>query len=145
MTPMARSATQADDSGPYSEELLAHARNAKNRGRIPGAPIHADGDNPVCGDVLEVWASLDARGRIERATFDGHGCAISLAAASLVLADAKGRTLDEVRAVDRERVFELLGVRLSTSRVKCGTLGLAVLKDGIRAYETLRPRRERTA
>ena len=125
----------------YSGELLAHARDTRNRGRIAGAPIHADGDNPVCGDHLEAWAVLDSKGRIGRASFEGQGCAISLAAASLVFEDVKGKTLDEVKRADRERVFELLGLQLSTSRVKCGTLGLAVLKDGIRAYESTKGRK----
>jgi len=119
----------------YSDELLTHAKATKNRGRIPNAPIHGEGDNPVCGDHLEAWATLDAKGRIERATYDGQGCAISLAAAALFFDDVKGKTLAEVQGADRERIFELLGVRLSTSRVKCGTLGLSILKDGIRAYE----------
>jgi nitrogen fixation protein NifU and related proteins len=133
VSPAARS-SMGDGADAYTDQLLGHARATRNRGRIAGAPIHADGDNPVCGDHLEAWATLDARGRIERAAFEGEGCAISLAAASLLFEDVRGRTLDEVQRLDREHIFELLGLELSTSRVKCGTLGLAVLKDGIQAY-----------
>jgi nitrogen fixation NifU-like protein len=84
--------------------------------------------NPLCGDELTVKLAVDGEGRIEDLRFEGHGCAISQAAASMASDEVKGMTVDEVVVLDRSFVLELLGIDISATRMKCALLSLKVIK-----------------
>ncbi len=82
----------------YQETILNHNRHPRNRGRVEGS--RAEGYNPLCGDQVEVsLSSVD--GTIVAIAFDGHGCAISTASASLMTEAVKGKTKDEAEAIFR--------------------------------------------
>ncbi len=85
----------------YQEMILDHSRNPRNRGPLEEARLRAEGRNPVCGDQVTVWVDVDEDGVIRRVTFDGKGCAISTASASLMTEALVGRSVDEAR-----RLFE---------------------------------------
>lgn len=123
----------------YSELILDHARHPHRRGRLDGATAHADGFNPLCGDRVEVW--IDASGGAVRdARFDGVGCAISTASASMMTDAIAGREITEAReSIERflraatgtdlpgdpalpEDLEALASVRRLPMRVKCATL-----------------------
>lgn len=79
----------------YQETILDHSRSPRNL-RHPEAPTHtAEGHNPMCGDTLDVFLSVNAAGVVEDAAFEGRGCAISLASASLMTEMLRGRSVDE--------------------------------------------------
>lgn len=118
----------------YQEVLLDHYKNPRNAGALEPADIQHDGDNPTCGDMVEVTARVDAQGRIQDIRFRGKGCAISQASASIFFDEIKGKPMDDVLTMDVQTVQSLLGITLRPARVKCGTLGLVVLKEGIREY-----------
>ena len=85
--------------------------------------------NPLCGDELKVMLRVGDDGTVEDVRFDGHGCAISQAAASMASDEIKGMRLEEVLRLDRSFVLDLLGIEISAMRMKCALLSLKVLKS----------------
>lgn len=129
----------APDAGPRSAtllartELLEHAKHPKNRGAFD-APVVQEEANPLCGDIVTVYAALDTASdhpRLTRLSFTGHGCLISQAAASLLTEHAVGKSVEEILQMERADMERLLGGALSPSRVKCAMLALIALKRGL--------------
>jgi nitrogen fixation NifU-like protein len=116
------------------DQLLDHYHNPRNRGVLAGASFEAEGINPGCGDVIHLYVRLDAEDRVTGLTFDGHGCTISQAAASMTTDIALGKTLDDLLEMDHETLFEVLGRDVVINRVKCATLALDALKQGGRTF-----------
>ena len=116
----------------YRENILDHYKHPHNWSP-PGLPIDAPDLefhdlNPLCGDELTVQLALESDGRIADVRFSGHGCAISQAAASMASDEVKGMKIEELLALDRSFVLELLGIDISATRMKCALLSLKVLK-----------------
>lgn len=133
----------------YQEIILDHNRRPRNYGKLEQATHQAEGHNPLCGDEISVFVRVEDD-RITDISFDGQGCAISKASASLMTSRLKGRTLEEVRAVaadvrelltgsdegpaDLERLGDLAaleGVRKYAVRVKCATLAWHALEAAL--------------
>jgi nitrogen fixation protein NifU and related proteins len=113
----------------YREYILDHYKNPRNFGRLEGADISHEENNPLCGDV--VGMDIKTRdGVIEDVRFHGRGCAISQASASLLTERLKGMSLEDARKVGKEDVLEELGIDISPARLKCALLSLKVLKVG---------------
>jgi nitrogen fixation protein NifU and related proteins len=114
----------------YRELILDHAKNPRNHGLLDPADIDFEGHNPLCGDRLHLTLRVDENNRITEVGWDGEGCAISQASASLLGEEVIGKTLDEVKSINKEQIFEMLGIPLSMNRIKCALLSLKVLKVG---------------
>jgi nitrogen fixation NifU-like protein len=84
---------------------------------------------------VRIQARLDDAGRLAAVCFEGKGCVISLAAASMLMEEVEGKTLDEVKKMGRQDMLDLLGVPLTTMRVKCAMLPLRALEKAIQRYE----------
>jgi nitrogen fixation NifU-like protein len=116
----------------YRENILDHYKHPHNWS--PPAPELEQPDlefhdlNPLCGDELRVQLAVGEGGRIQEIRFSGHGCAISQAAASMTSDEVKGMRIDELLALDRSFVLDLLGIDISATRMKCALLSLKVLK-----------------
>lgn len=123
----------------YRENILDHGRNPRNRGVLDPADIDFEGHNPLCGDRLRLTLRVDADERITDIGWDGEGCAISQASASMLGEMIVGMTLAEVKQIDKQVIFDLLGIPLSMSRVKCALLSLKVLKAGAYGLDKLAP------
>ena len=129
----------------YQEVILDHGRNPRNHRHPEEANRQAEGNNPICGDTLKVYLAIDDDGVIRDAAFQGKGCAISIASASMMTDVLKGKTEAQARALfenfhdmctkedfdsdaidddadDLERLQVLAGVREFPMRVKCATL-----------------------
>ena len=119
----------------YRERILDHYRSPQNYGTIEDPDITYEDVNPSCGDEIQMYAVVDENDEVVDVKFDGQGCAISQASASLLTEKVKGMTLEEVREIETEDVKEMLGIELSPVRVKCAVLGLKVLEGGIVEYE----------
>lgn len=119
----------------YRELLIDHYKNPRNAGALEPNDFHHDGDNPTCGDMVEVFARV-REGKVQEIKFKGKGCAISQASASILYEDVKGKPIDELLGLTVDNVQELLGITLRPARVKCATLPLVVLKEGIKEYQT---------
>ena len=114
----------------YREAILDHYRNPRNRGMLDPADFSYEDVNPLCGDEIRIDLRTDGE-RVTDVRFSGRGCAISQAAASILMEMVEGQPLDEVKAISREDLLEELGVPISPARMKCAMLGLKVLKAGI--------------
>jgi nitrogen fixation NifU-like protein len=131
----------------YRDILLDHYRSPRNKGHIPGeASCAADGANPLCGDQIRIELNVDG-GRIEDIAFDGNGCSISQASASMMTEYVKGRSIEEahdgVRAFQRMMVEgeplgeeygdieALVGVAKFPVRVKCASLAWKTLEQAL--------------
>lgn len=118
----------------YRELILDHARNQRNWGLLDPNDFDHEECNPLCGDFLRLTLRLDEKGVITEVGWDGEGCAISQASASMFGEELIGMTLAEARKIDKQVLLENIGLRLSINRVKCALLPLKVLVVG--AYGT---------
>ena len=114
----------------YREQILDHYKNPHKKGLISPADIDYEEDNPVCGDHLHLTVQLDENNRVKDVGWDGEGCAISQASASMLYESLIGKTLDEIRSVSKDEILEMLGIELGPVRLKCALLSLKVLKAG---------------
>ena len=110
----------------YQEIILDHYKNPRNYGTLNDASAQTL-DNPSCGDSISMSVRI-AEGRVADIAFTGSGCAISQASASILTEHVKGKTLQEVDALDKDAILKLLGIELSPARLKCALLGLQTLQ-----------------
>jgi len=117
----------------YKDIILDYYRNPRNFGDLPNPDVRAKDSNPLCGDIIEMQLKIND-GRIEDVRFKGKGCAISQASASMLTEVMKGKTLDEIKAMSKTDVLNLLGIDPGPTRIKCALLGLKVAKLGVYGY-----------
>ncbi len=117
----------------YKDIILDYYRNPRNFGDLQDPDVRAKDSNPLCGDVIEMQLKIKD-GKLDDLRFKGKGCAISQASASMLTEVAKGKTLDELKAMGKTDVLDLLGIDPGPTRIKCALLGLKVLKLGVYAY-----------
>jgi nitrogen fixation NifU-like protein len=135
----------------YQEVILDHSRHPRHYGVLAEATHVGEGFNPLCGDKVKIYLSIDANDRIADIKFEGKGCAISQASASLMTDMLMGRTLGEADALmggflhmvkgeadigelnadDRERLDVMAGVSAFPMRVKCATLAWHTMKSAL--------------
>ncbi len=111
----------------YRDYILDHYKNPRNSGDLPGATNTYADSNPLCGDEITMSLRIDD-GKVADVRFKGKGCAISQASASILTEEIKGKTLEEIKAIDRDHILANLGIPISPARVKCALLSLKTLK-----------------
>ncbi len=112
----------------YQENILDHAQHPRHWGLLDQHNLHAEDENPLCGDTLELTLRVDEHGIVAGLGWDGQGCAISQATASMLGEEILGKSLDDLKQLSKEEVLELVGIPLSMSRLKCALLSLKVVK-----------------
>jgi nitrogen fixation NifU-like protein len=134
----------------YQEVILDHSRHPRHYGALEGASHKAEGYNPLCGDRVTVYLKLGEDGRVADIRFEGKGCAISQASASMMAEMLKGRTQAEAESLmqgflhlvkgeeakglaedDRERLDVMSGISEFPMRVKCATLAWHTYKNAV--------------
>jgi nitrogen fixation NifU-like protein len=111
----------------YTDRILDHAKNPHYRGVLDPADAQAEAEYPLCGDHLHLTMRFDESGRISALAWDGDGCVVSLAAASMLGDAVLGRTPADVRRFGRQTIFDMLGVPLMPNRVRCALLSLQTI------------------
>jgi nitrogen fixation NifU-like protein len=111
----------------YSEIILDHFKNPKNFGKLENPTASARDLNPACGDVIEISLNIEDSA-INEIMFEGQGCAISQATASMLTEFVKGKTVSYVMKMQPYDLFNLIGITLSPVRAKCALLSLSVMK-----------------
>lgn len=114
----------------FRELILDHARNQRNWGLLEPNDFDHEESNPLCGDRLRLTIQLESNGSIVRVGWDGEGCAISQASASMLGEELLGMSLAEARQIDKQQLLQDIGLPLSINRVKCALLPLKVLVVG---------------
>ena len=133
----------------YQEVILDHSRKPRNFGELPDASVHVHGDNPSCGDEIDLGVKFGPDGSLAEIKFSGHGCAISQASASMMTMKLKGKS--RAAAEEMLRAFHdlvagkgdegaptlgdlrlLRGVRKFPQRVKCAMLAWRALEEALR-------------
>lgn len=115
----------------YRELIIDRYKNPQYRGELEPHDISFEDDNPLCGDHIRVDLRIDASGHISEAAFTGQGCAISQASADLLMESILGKTVEDVKKLNRDDILEMLGIDLGPVRLKCALLSLKVLKAGV--------------
>lgn len=114
----------------YRQYILEHFRDPRNHGHLEQPDITAGDTNPLCGDRIEIELQVKD-GRVTDVRFDGRGCAISQASASMLTERIEDATLDELRALTPQDILDMLGVEIGPARQRCALLALRVLHQGI--------------
>lgn len=113
--------------------ILDHYENPRHYGALPDPDAVARGVNPGCGDVVTIYLKADGAGRIVALSFEGEGCTISQAGASVVTELFTGRTVADLEAASSDTILDLFGREIAATRLKCVMLGLNTAKEAIRA------------
>ena len=138
----------------YQDIILEHGKSPRNLGKCEGYSHEAKGYNPLCGDKVHVYLKLDNEKKVESLTFEGEGCAISLASASIMTELVKGKSFEETKEImnaflnmikntseiqsnhldkdEKTKLMSLSGVKQFPMRVKCATLSWHTLNSAIK-------------
>lgn len=135
----------------YQQVILDHFKKPRNKGAVENAVLQKHLHNPTCGDDLEVQVSLGADGLIDDVKWNGRGCSISMASASMMSVALRGKTLEEAQGLMQSfygmmkgeagsykplgEIQALSGVSKFPVRIKCATLAWHCLEEGIKEYE----------
>lgn len=117
----------------YQEHILDHYEEPYNRGHCLRCTHCYQGNNPLCGDTVRMELRIDNEGTLQEVFFNGDGCCISQAAASMLVERFDGKHIDEVRQFSAEDMLRMFGVRLTPNRQKCCLLCWKVLQTAIYA------------
>jgi len=115
------------------ENILDHAQHPRNQGRLEQPSVSHEEHNPLCGDKVR-FDLLLANGMIADVRFNGRGCAISQAAASMLCEQIGGATVAEALAMSNDDVLDLLAIPISYARRKCALLGITALRNALAEY-----------
>jgi len=114
----------------YREAILDHYKHPRRKGHIDGADIQFHDTNPFCGDEVTIELKI-ANGIVVDAAFDGRGCAISQASASMIMEEIVGMSVADLKEWGKEEILEMLGIEIGPVRLKCALLPLKALKAGL--------------
>ncbi len=121
----------------YQQQLMDHYHNPRNQGTLDNADFKSGVLNPSCGDSVAMAGIVENR-RLIIVMFQGSGCVISQATASLLTENVKGKLIDDIMVLDRHWIAQLIGMELGPVRLKCALLPLQALQEGIVHYQKIK-------
>ncbi|MDH5404680.1 MAG: iron-sulfur cluster assembly scaffold protein [Candidatus Heimdallarchaeota archaeon] len=119
----------------YQDQIIDHYKYPRNFISLKNPTLEYGDANPVCGDEIHLYIQLDNQEKVERIGFQGKGCAISMASASLLTELLEEMTISEMKKLTNEDIKEMLGISLTPVRLKCAILCLKVLEGAIHKFE----------
>ena len=119
----------------YRENILEYSKNPQNKGRLDPHDYAYEDTNPLCGDEVRIEVRVNDAGILTDIMFDGQGCAISQASASILTEIVKGMSVQEIKDLPKEELLDEIGIELSPARLKCALLSLHVLKGSLHGVE----------
>jgi nitrogen fixation NifU-like protein len=118
----------------YHEMIVDYSRNPLNYGEIENHDVTFHDSNPLCGDSIDIDMKIDDQ-KVTDIKFHGKGCAICMACTSVLTEITKGKSLDDVRKIEKHDILSELGLEhLQAVRIKCALLSLKVLKSAVYTY-----------
>ena len=114
----------------FREAIIDHYKYPRRKGKLEAPDVQYKDHNPFCGDEITVELKVEDNVVVD-AAFDGRGCSISQATASMIMEDIVGMSLDELKSWDKEFILDLLGIEIGPVRLKCALLPLKALKAGV--------------
>ena len=121
----------------YREQIIDRYKYPLMKGTLEPNDFSYEDDNPLCGDRIRIDVRVDEKDIVTEAAFSGTGCAISQASADMLMESIVGKKLDEVKALTKEDILELMGIQLGPVRLKYALLSLKVLKAGVYGLDEL--------
>jgi len=118
----------------YKEILMDHYQNPRNRGRIDEPDFSTAQYNPSCGDSIS-FEGVIKNDILCELSFEGKGCVISQATASICTEHFVGKHIDDILKIEPEAIQEIIGMKLGPTRIKCALLSLIAIKEGIMEYK----------
>ena len=115
----------------YRDEIVDRYKNPRYSGVLDPHDYSYHDDNPVCGDHIRIDLRVDDSDVVTEALYTGEGCSISQASADMLMEKVTGMKLEDVRALGKQDILDLLGIDLGPVRLKCALLSLKVLKGGV--------------
>ena len=120
-----------EDDEIYQERIMEHYEEPYHRGRLPAATHAHEDDNPLCGDFVHIDLDISREGDLRQAWFDGDGCCISQASASMLMEHVDGKKIEDVKNFSAEDMLKLFGAKLTPNRQKCCLLSWRVLQAAL--------------
>jgi nitrogen fixation NifU-like protein len=112
----------------YKQNIIDHYKNPRNKGKLDDADIIVYEVNTLCGDALKFYFKLNSKGQIQKLSFEGEGCALSQATASMLTEELVGMHVDQVKKLDYEFIKKLIGIEVNPTRLKCVMLSIECLR-----------------
>jgi nitrogen fixation protein NifU and related proteins len=122
-----------EDRQAQIEYLLDHYQHPRNHGEMPDADVHVQGGHEGCADIITMYLKFDGA-KVEKVSFTGAGCTVSQASASIMTELAQGKTIAQIDEMDHEALEEEIGHEVITTRPRCATLAMDVLKAAAKKY-----------
>ena len=118
----------------YAENIMDHYKHPHNKGTIIGPDVVQKEFNPLCGDEVEMQLKI-IKGSVYDIKFNGKGCAISQASATLTTDLVKGKSIEELKNITRDDIIDLLGIPIGPVRLKCALLSFHAIQNAIKKLE----------
>lgn len=114
----------------YKENILDHYKNPRNFKKLKNFTNKASLDNITCGDEMEVFLKIEEN-FVKEISFEARGCAISIAAMSMLTEKVKGKKISEIMKITDDEILKILGMKKETPRIKCALLGIQTLRKAL--------------
>ena len=114
--------------------ILDHYESPRNSGEIENAEAFHEGGNPGCGDIVKMYLKINEQNIVEDVKFEGEGCILSQAGASMMTEHMLGKSIEEIEKMGPEAITDIIGEDIALTRPKCATLGLMTIKVAIKKW-----------
>ncbi len=116
------------------QELMEIYKHPAHKGKVSDPTVEAVEKNPMCGDVVDLTLLIE-HDVIKEAKFEGSACFVSIVSSEMIIGEITGKTVESAKSLTKKDLLDLLGIELTTSRIKCATLVLEALQKALNAYE----------